>query len=937
MAEPIDTPEAPAPVTTPDGRVYVRMGNGELASVPAEQAQTFVTEGRGAIATQADVHERGLQREFGEGIANEVTTGLEGAADAATLGLYSVGRRVIGGDAAADATRERRERSPLANLTGQALGLVGTAVATGGTGALGAVARATPGGMALRAGLAAEEAIAGTTALSRIGALTSAGALEGAMFGIGEGVSDAALSEDERDRMAEYLIVDLARRGGEGALLGALGGAAGGVAVEGLRGLAGTARKLGQRLRQSGVEGAGDEAGGTLLDGIVRQTDELADTSAQRAAAGGTGEAEAGMDLAIDAGARGRSGAGAEQTTTTNFKLGRPGEERNALKEFGEAATARNRFEDVHSKATDRVAKLATENARFADDMVAETNISLKRHPVTKALRGDPPESIDTATAAVLDTLEQIHGALTEASEKPQLYEKQGLRAFLKAREELETIAGSLRAPRDADELADVYIGLDRLKRRMGRIQRAAGSGPTGDRAAQEMVRQHYEQLRALLESDAVFGSGVTTMQREVNSAWTKYLDYASAYDQRFALSGGLRTSRSARDGFEKVAGVDPEKVGGMLRGAGDVEKSLAERDLVEGARLQAELLETLGKHYDVSDGLKGQAAQARRNAAEIAKELEAVKKVRAQADKWERTIGGLRDVPLIGTMLSGTVTTTGRAVASAESMSRVVALARIRAAAKSGASAVSDAVRTFVKRSGTTVRSTTRVAPAVLATKKDFGKIYAAVRDYEKDPAAAVRRSYRAQHGLGTAAPLLAAAYAAKTTTAAQFLADKLPRHEPPASIFDRTDESEPPDVSDSEMEEFMRYARAAMDPLSVVDDLEKLQLSPEAVEALRAVHPHLYQQIQSEVLDGLQEAEKEPPYETRLNLGVLFDLTTDPALEPEFLAMLQASAQASTSMDAQAQSGQSTSPLSPSQRSAPEVAGLAQTKSQGFQGATK
>jgi hypothetical protein len=886
MAEPIDTPEAPAPVTTPDGRVYVRMGNGELASVPAEQAQTFVTEGRGAIATQADVHERGLQREFGEGIANEVTTGLEGAADAATLGLYSVGRRVIGGDAAADATRERRERSPLANLTGQALGLVGTAVATGGTGALGAVARATPGGMALRAGLAAEEAIAGTTALSRIGALTSAGALEGAMFGIGEGVSDAALSEDERDRMAEYLIVDLARRGGEGALLGALGGAAGGVAVEGLRGLAGTARKLGQRLRQSGVEGAGDEAGGTLLDGIVRQTDELADTSAQRAAAGGTGEAEAGMDLAIDAGARGRSGAGAEQTTTTNFKLGRPGEERNALKEFGEAATARNRFEDVHSKATDRVAKLATENARFADDMVAETNISLKRHPVTKALRGDPPESIDTATAAVLDTLEQIHGALTEASEKPQLYEKQGLRAFLKAREELETIAGSLRAPRDADELADVYIGLDRLKRRMG----AARPARVGCRVR---LRRDDHAARGQLGLDQVPGL-------------------------RLGLRPALRLVGRAQD--------EPQR-SRRLREGGRRRPREGRRHAARGRRRREE-----PRRARPGRG-RPAAGRAARDAGQA---LRRERRAQGPGGAGAAQRGGDRERAR-RTMLSGTVTTTGRAVASAESMSRVVALARIRAAAKSGASAVSDAVRTFVKRSGTTVRSTTRVAPAVLATKKDFGKIYAAVRDYEKDPAAAVRRSYRAQHGLGTAAPLLAAAYAAKTTTAAQFLADKLPRHEPPASIFDRTDESEPPDVSDSEMEEFMRYARAAMDPLSVVDDLEKLQLSPEAVEALRAVHPHLYQQIQSEVLDGLQEAEKEPPYETRLNLGVLFDLTTDPALEPEFLAMLQASAQASTSMDAQAQSGQSTSPLSPSQRSAPEVAGLAQTKSQGFQGATK
>lgn len=932
MADPIDDTEAEAPAapTTQDGRVYMRTGSGELVSVPADQVKAFEAEGRGKVATSADVQERAKQREFGEGIGNELLTGAEGAADAATLGLYSVGRRAIGGDEAADATRERRERSPLANMVGQGTGLALTALASGGTGALGAVARATPAGLALRAGVLAEDAIAGTTALSRIGALAGAGAVEGAVFGVGEGVSDAALSEDERDRMAEHLIVDLASRGTRGALFGALGGAAAGGGLEGLRSLAGTAKKLAGRLKSAGVETAEGE-GRTLLEGITRQTDELADTSAQRAGASGTGEAESATDLAIDAGSSSRALSSNESTTTTSFQLGRPGEERNALKEFGEAATARNRFDAVHQKATDRITKLASENARYADDLVAEANVGLKRHPVLKALRENPPESLDATTASVLDTLEQIHGSLSSAAKRPEIYEKQGIRAFERARDELETIAGSLRAPRDLDELADVYIGLDRLKRRLGRIQKAAGMGANADRSAQELVRQHAEELRALLETQSVWGTGATTLQKEVNASWSRYLDYAPAYEQRFTFGQTYRTQRSARDGYEKIAEADPEKVGAVLRRAGDVEASAAERDLVEGARLQADLIETLSKHYDVSDALKGQAKQARKNAAEIAGELANVKRVREQADKWERTISGLRDVPLVGTFLSGTVTTSGKAVASAEGLTRVVALARLRASAKSGAQAVTSAVRNFVRRSETMVKQTASVVPGALAGKKDFGRIYSAVREYEKDPAAAVRRAYRAQHGLGTAAPMLAAAYAAKTNAAVQFLAERMPRHEPPASIFDRVDESKPPEIDGEELDQFMRYARAVEDPLSVVADMEKLQLSPEAVEALRTVYPGLYRQMQTEIMTELSEAEEPPPYQKRLTLGVLFDLPTDPALDPEFLGMLQASAQASAPLDAQAQAGQATL-LSPSRRSAPDTAGLAETSSQAF-----
>lgn len=924
MAEPVDTPapETPAPVTTPDGRVYVRTSNG-LASIPAEQVDTFLAEGRGELAGQADVEERALQREFGEGIGNEILTGTESAADAATLGLYSLGRRALGGEEAARATRERRQRSQLADTTGSLVGLGVSAALTGGESL---VARAVPGAAALRAGMAVEEAVAGASALSRVGALTAAGTLEGAIFGIGEGVSDAALSEDERDRMAENLMVNLAGRAKEGALWGALGGAGGGVALEGLRGLAGTARKLAQRIPGAGQA---DEAGPTLLEGITRQSDELVDQSADLARSGAASEAEAATDLALAAESRAGMTAANETTTTTSFRLGRPGEERNVLKEFGDAATARNRFDKVHQQATERITKLATENARAADDLMAEANVSLKRHPVKAALTKAPPESIDATTGAVLETLERVHGSLTEAAGRPEIYEKAGLRAFERAKQELETIAGALRAPRDLDEVAEMYIGLDRLKRRLGRIQKAAGSGANGDRAAQELVRQHYDELRALLELDNVWGSGVSTLQKEVNASWSRYLDYASAYDTDFAVSHGRRISRSARDGFEKIADVDPAKVGAFLRGAGDVEASLTQKHLIEGARLQADLLDTLGKHYDVGDALKGQAKQARKNAAEIAKEVENVTKVREQAQKWEEMISGLRDVPLVGTLLSGTVTTSGRAVASAEALTRVATLARIRASAKSGAEAMSSAVRSFVRKSSTATKVTARLAPAMVAKRAaSWERLYTSIREYEKDPPAAVRRAYRAQHGLGTAAPLLAAAYAAKTNTAAAFLAERMPRHEPPETMFDRVDETKPPDVTDDELDTFLRYARAVENPLSIVEDLENLTVTPEAVEAIRTVYPALYQQMQVEILEEFSQAEKPPPYEVRLTLGTLFDLTTDPSLEPEFLSMLQQSAMASMPAGPQGQA-----PLAPSRRSAPDTAGLAETQSQAFQ----
>lgn len=900
MAEPItpptSTPAEPAASsvpTTPDGRVYVRTPGG-MVSMPAEQVERFVAEGQGHIATPDEVQARLLEREHGEGLGNELAAGAEAAVDTATLGAYSGATRLLGGDAAANAVRERRERNPLAATTGGLVGLGATALATGGTGALGAIARATPAGMALRLGAAAERAVAGTTALSRIGSLTAAGAVEGAVFGLGEGFSEAALSEDQRDRMAEHLMVNLARKGGQGALLGAVGGAAAGTGIEGLRSLASTAKKLADRI--------GSKAGSILDEGV-----------------------ESGA-------ARARSASANESTTTTSFKLGRPGEERNVLKEFGDAATARNRFDKVHQEATERITSRVSESAAAADEVMAQAHVGLKRAPVAKTMRADPPASLDVAAVSMEDVLSGIRGSVLDAAQQKHLYAPQGLRAFERAAQEIDTITAHIRGvPRDMDDLADAFIGLDRLKRRLGRVQRSAGSGPNGDRGAQAMLREHYEQMRSFLEDGEIWGSGVTQLQKEVNASWSKYLDYASAYEQRFAFSHGLRTTRSASDGFEKIAEADPAKVGSFLRGAGDVEASAAERDLIEGASLQAELLDTLSKHYDVGDAIKAQASKARRNAVDIADELGRVKKVREQAQKWEQTISGLRDVPFVGTMLSGAVTTTAKAAASSEALAgRVAMLARIKASAKDGAIALSQAARKFVEGAARTTKTAAAVAPAMVASRaKDFERVYGAVREYEKDPAAAVRRTYRLQHGIGTVAPMLAAAYAAKTNAAVQFLAEKMPRHEAPASIFERVDETKPPEVDDEQIDTFMRYARAITNPLAVVEDLEAGDLSQESVEALRTVYPGLYQQLQVEILDQVASADEPPPYSVRLSLGILFDLPTDPSLDPEFLSMLQTSAAASAPMDAQAQQPA----LSPSRRSAPELSGLYETQSASFQ----
>jgi hypothetical protein len=65
------------------------------------------------------------------------------------------------------------------------------------------------------------------------------------------------------------------------------------------------------------------------------------------------------------------------------------------------------------------------------------------------------------------------------------------------------------------------------------------------------------------------------------------------------------------------------------------------------------------------------------------------------------------------------------------------------------------------------------------------------------------------------------------------------------------------------------------------------------EHAEAIKAVYPAIYADMQGKVFAGLQAAAdrgEEIPYARRIRLGILFGLPTDPTMTPEFQASLAA-----------------------------------------------
>lgn len=147
-------------------------------------------------------------------LGQQVITGLEGAAEAATFGL-STGLETALGVKPED-IQARREENPVARGVGQAAGIVGSSLLIPGGGAAGALAKAGQAGVKA-AGLAAAE-----TAGQRIAAFAIKEAIEGAAFQAGDEVSKMFLKDPNQSVQTAAINVGLA-----GVLGGALGGGMG--------------------------------------------------------------------------------------------------------------------------------------------------------------------------------------------------------------------------------------------------------------------------------------------------------------------------------------------------------------------------------------------------------------------------------------------------------------------------------------------------------------------------------------------------------------------------------------------------------------------------------------------------------------------------------------------------------------------------------------
>lgn len=198
----------------------------------------------------------------------------------------------------------------------------------------------------------------------------------------------------------------------------------------------------------------------------------------------------------------------------------------------------------------------------------------------------------------------------------------------------------------------------------------------------------------------------------------------------------------------------------------------------------------------------------------------------------------------------------------------------------------IADGARAFVTKpaapvvAGDGAKAATPLAAA-------FRKRAAEVADLASAPEKIAMATAQRFGDLAEHAPNVAGQMSALESQKVAFLQSKLPIGTRPMNVLQP--QLSQPRVSDQEMSRFMRYAKAADDPLSVVKDLEHGKVTREGVEAVKTLYPSLFESMRTQLTQELTRTNKPLPYAKQIQLGLLFDIPAHPSLEPGFIAAMQ------------------------------------------------
>jgi hypothetical protein len=751
------------------------------------------------------------------------------------------------------------------------------ALASGGAGAF------TPAGLLARGTAAAGKALEGNLVARGVGqgaarilGLAAEGALDGAVSG-----AAAQLSEDSLGG-TEISAERLAASGGLGALFGAgVGGAMGGLGA--------AAGKVASRVRnRAATEALSDPVERAARDaGYMRFVpDKIQENWADLAATSGRATREETLDVLNDA--------------TVRSEWLRAGQVKDDLNK---------RLRDSFQKVYDN--DLSVRSAG-AGEVHAETIAKLIPDSPTNAFKARVESNV-------------LLNDLKDRLEAEGVADLLGKKRFGKLARDVAFFEQKINDAFENRSMAEGNVALANLKRTLWRYSEAAAKArpSTGiDVDAENWVKEFAldasEKARLLLEREDLFGQAGRN-QRVRNAAWSKSIESGRQFNDLLSRDSGLKAD--PREWWRTKRILDAEKVAKRINNLdnpnaefenGIIIRHLEDLDELYAAfRANGEIPTNQLKQFD-------SAHQAIRDArATFAEASEKVRKFNLldtieQADKDRSQLVQRVTSPgtlgVVGGFLGGGVGAALGAAAGTALSAATSPGAMVREVTK--LEALGRRIRSVEQSTQRkTERAIRRLAmPRETRRKLQSNAVRAAVRFYGIDQAeqrAAAERvekrltefraeatrlaeavNYQAAE-MGSTAPKLTLAYAQLANRAASFLESKLPR--PSTTPHKLQPKLNKTNWTTTDLDKFTKYLAAIRDPESVIEDLEAGRVSPESIEAVKAVYPTLFADMQRIALQEIAKHSNEMPFDSIIQLSLLLDVEGHPLMNPQMQATMK------------------------------------------------
>jgi hypothetical protein len=880
---------------------FVRRRGGKVVTLPLDYIQSGQARIDGYnIATADEAAEAQLEKRAGT--FGQTALGLvEAPVRGATFGLYDAA--AIGAGADPDMLRQRKKQTGLVGDILEITGAVAPAFATGGGGGIaqllarggtaaaaktaaqtgmaqvakkgiGAALRHTPAGLAARAGRAVEPKLARllTTKgaaqspglLARSAASGIVGAGEAALYGVGEGLSEAAHLGDYS--LAGELI--MANMGGN-ALMG---------------GTAAGAFTLGLGAIGRGVTKAATQARNAVYKSKLSPGAEAVSDAYAKAKAAGeiSQDVQSKLEVQID------------NTTQAAEVKGLKAQWDN-LRQLEKAHVE---GKGIRDNLIDETTAVMQDNDRIMTAFRDKVQMKNKILYFQDAMKTSPPANIKAVNKYAIDLAQDLLEKAEVIRDLPgnlpgtkTHLDKYLLKPAMQAKGHIDDLT-NLSKIKNPAEAAGAAMGIvDDLKRRLGRAKKKHVRGELKGTPAENALEDLYEDIRLKLEDPDIWGIESANAQRELNRSHFEDITLSRA-------KGALLNESFPREkkAWSDIYLADRKKVGRAVE--------MAHRSHIENS--SQVLLESLGTEEALVNNLlkyaKGLDPEATKLVDKFNKNTQRIREIMGEAselntkmDKWQEGIRGSENLPFIVGAGRNMVI---KAAASANAMSRMTALAESTANASAK---VKNAVKATIQKGQEATRrvregvpEVKRVAPLapVIADdednlKKKYDKAVQQDKEYQENASLLQNRVIDFSQGMSDIAPNTTFALMDTAARAAEFMRSKRP--EPPLRASDVTAHlTDRQRVSDSQMAKYLRY-REGLDPMDAMDKLAKGQISREGAETLREVYPNMFSMVEREMVNGLASAEEPLPVKDLMNLSILLDRPLHPSFEPAFVAAVQ------------------------------------------------